>query len=189
MMSPLLSPYRSAAATSRFLPERIEAVLLDVEHALGTEAINLQNLWEALSPERDLLVLSLLIKADLRGRFRRGEHPQVAPYLDQFASLKAARERVVSLVYEEYCLLRERGEVADPDEFCDRYEPWRDSLLAQLQCHELLSQAAGIRPGIDRLPSPGDYFRSFRLRELLGQGARPEFFWPTTSRSAIARWP
>ena len=48
---------------------------------------------------------------------------------DASPRLRDDRERVVSLVYEEFCLLEERGERPEPEAFCDRYEPWRDSLL------------------------------------------------------------
>lgn len=175
-MSLILSRYRSGIATSRLAPERLETALLAVERQSPDCPIDLESLWAELSPDRSVDILSWLIKADLRGRFARGERPDVAAYLARFAALRENRERVVSLVYEEFCLLKEQGIAPVPEEFCGRYEPWRDSLLEQLRCHELLSQAAGARPSMARFPSPGDRFRSFRLKELLGQGGSARVF-------------
>ncbi len=175
-MSLMMSRFRSASAMSRTAPDCLEQALLDVEFPPGSCPPDLRKVWIEVSPARCLTVLSAIIKADLRRRFAQGERPQAGLYLDQFEDLKVSSDRVVSLVYEEFCLLRERGEAADPAEFCDRYAPWRDSLLAQLECHELLSLAAGHTPSAARLPSPGDRFRSFRLGELLGEGGYARVF-------------
>ncbi len=64
-------------------------------------------------------------------------------YLDRFPELSAADSRVLSLVYEEFCLCEERDGCADVDSFCDRYPDWKSSLESQLRYHRLISQAAG----------------------------------------------
>jgi serine/threonine protein kinase len=115
-------------------------------------------------------VLTALAKEDLRCRFARGQRPAAAAYLERFPDLQAERDRVVSLVYEEYCLREERGEPLDPDRFCDQYEPWRDSLESQLRYHRLLSQVVGPSPAPPRFPEPGERFQWFHLRSILGQG-------------------
>jgi serine/threonine protein kinase len=117
-----------------------------------------------------LSVLAALAKEDLRCRFVRGQRPAAAAYLERFSDLQAERDRVVSLVYEEYCLREERGEPLDPEQFCDRYEPWRDSLESQLRYHRLLSQVVGPSSAPPRFPEPGERFRWFYLRSILGQG-------------------
>ena len=104
-----------------------------------------------------------------RCRFERGECPAVADYLERFPALTAEKDRVVSLIYEEFCLLEERGESPDPSRFCDRYAPWRDSLASQLQYHQLLSRM--VSPAASpRFPMPGEYFDRFQLGEILGKG-------------------
>lgn len=62
--------------------------------------------------------LAALIKADLRCRFERGQKVEVAGYLDQFPELRQDQSRVISLIYEEFCLREEQGEAPDVDRFC-----------------------------------------------------------------------
>lgn len=154
-----------------------DAAVLELEHAWAVGQVpSVEEFWGRFAPDGSVEVLSALIKADLRCRFRSGDRPVVSEYLERFAALRAARERVVSLVYEEYCLLEEQGQRPDPERFCDRYDPWRDSLLSQLRYHQMLSQAAGVTPSPSRLPSPGDRFRGFRLHQVLGEGGSARVF-------------
>jgi serine/threonine protein kinase len=141
-----------------------------------TDADTLESLWYRFSPQKAVEVLSALIKADLKIRFDRGERPRIADYLERFEALQNDRERVVSLVYEEFCHREERGERPNPDSFCDLYKPWRDSLLSQLRYHDMFSQVAGFAGLARRLPSSGDRFLSFRLGPLLGEGGSARVF-------------
>jgi serine/threonine protein kinase len=120
--------------------------------------------------------LAELVKVDLRCRFERGQTPAVAEYLDQFPELRAADSRVLSLVYEEYCLNEERGTALDIESFCNRYPDWKSSLVSQLQYHRLFSQAAGGRPSLPRFPEAGQVFEVFRLQSLLGTGGMSRVF-------------
>ena len=163
-------------ASSQAVSDRFTDAVLELESGAGCDPVRIEALWLEISPERAEEVLSALLKADLRGRFDHGQRPDVFTYLECFDAVRESRERVVSLVYEEYCLLKERGEAVDPEEFCARYQPWRDSLQDQIRCHELLSQAAGSRPRTARLPASGERFRSFRLGQLLGQGGSARVF-------------
>ncbi|MBX6311862.1 MAG: protein kinase [Isosphaeraceae bacterium] len=130
----------------------------------------LEEHWARCGADRSPTLLVELIKADLTGRFARGERPEVAAYLERFPEL-AAHERVLSLIYEEYCLREEVGERPDPDAFCDRYKPWRDSLASQLRYHQLLSQVvAPAASPTPQFPKPGERFLKFRLRSVLGRG-------------------
>jgi len=115
------------------------------------------------------------VKTDLGDRFERGERPTVADYLRRFPELREHGDRVVSLVYEEFCLLEDRGEAPDPDQFCDQYEPWRDSLASQLRYHLVLSQVVGVSPP-PKFPEPGDRFKQFELCSLLGKGGSARVF-------------
>jgi len=120
--------------------------------------------------DESVTTLAALVKADLRCRFTRGQRPSVVAYLDRFPCLREAHDRVVSLVYEEYCLREEKGERLDPERFCADYEPWRDSLASQLRYHRLLSQVV-TRPGPPpQFPEPGETFQGFLLHTELGRG-------------------
>src|SRR5688572_11073480 len=82
----------------------VEAVL-DIERRwrLGEEP-ELESHWTQSGSGGDPDVLAALVKTDLRRRFARGERPEVAEYLDRFPALRDRHERVISLVYEEFCL-------------------------------------------------------------------------------------
>ena len=121
-------------------------------------------------------LLAELVKADLRCRFANGQTPAVVDYLEQFPALRTADSRVLSLVYEEYCLNEERGTAPDVDSFCDRYPDWKSSLVSQLRYHRLFSQAAGKRPSLPRFPEAGQDFEEFRLLSLLGTGGMSRVF-------------
>jgi serine/threonine protein kinase len=134
----------------------------------------LRGLWQREGESPSVLVG--LVKADLQRRFDEGERPAVAAYLDALPVLREDSNWVLSLLYEEYCLLEEVGEAPNPDSFCNRYEPWRDSLISQLNYHRVISQAAGGMPRLPRFPEPGEYFKTYHLRSILGQGGAARVF-------------
>src|SRR4029077_13337640 len=84
--------------------------------------------------------------------------------------------RVLSLIYEEFCLREDRGDGLDVESFCDHYPQWKDSLVAQLKCHRLFSQAAGPRTPPPAFPEPGEQFEEFNLLSLLGTGGTSRVF-------------
>ncbi|QDV33281.1 serine/threonine-protein kinase [Tautonia plasticadhaerens] len=121
--------------------------------------------------------LADLVKSELRRRFSEGRRPAVADFLDALPELREDSERMLSLIYEEFCLREEAGEAPSPDSFCERYAPWRDSLASQLNYHRMLSQAVGVLPGTPpRFPEPGEHFLRYRLRSVLGQGGAARVF-------------
>ncbi|MDR3619906.1 MAG: serine/threonine-protein kinase [Paludisphaera borealis] len=144
--------------------------------------IDLERYWadrtrrEPLDDEQALDCLSGLIKSDLRRRFERGETPAVASYLDAFPQLHQADSRMLSLIYEEYCLREEHGDVVDVDSFCNRYPDWKDSLASQLQYHHLLSKAAGLPAPKPRFPEAGEHFEEFALGAQIGKGGYSRVF-------------
>ena len=131
---------------------------------------DLAGFWAGLGEDATIPMLSALIKADLGCRFARGDRPEVNDYLDRFPELRDRGERVLSLIYEEFCLLEERGERPDVESFCRRYGPWRDSLASQLNYHQLISQVAGVPSAPTRFPEPGEHFQEFAIDSVLGQG-------------------
>ncbi len=121
-------------------------------------------------------LLPALVKADLRRRFDSGETPEVADYLERFPQLCLEKERVVSLIYEEFCLREELGARPDLDSFCDRYPDWKDSLLSQLEYHRLFSQANVGPPPPPRFPRVGETFEHYELSALVGEGGASRVF-------------
>ncbi len=144
--------------------------------------VRLERLWKEQKPLfaseacESIVLLSELIKTDLRCRFARGQTPAVADYLARFPELDRADTRVLSLIYEEFCLVEERGDPVDVAAFCDRYPRWKESLVSQLEYHHLLSQAAGARPKTPPFPEAGDTFEEFQLISLLGRGGMSRVF-------------
>lgn len=128
------------------------------------------------SPLERLACLGGLIKADLRRRFDLGESPAVHEYLAEYPELREADSRVLSLVYEEFCLREERGESLDVESFCDRYPDWKESLASQLGYHRLLSRAAGIAPPKPDFPEVGERFEEFSLHSQIGKGGYSRVF-------------
>jgi serine/threonine protein kinase len=129
-----------------------------------------------LRPNAPFARLADLIKSDLRSRYARGERPAVADYLEWFPQLRDDGDQVVSLAYEEYCLREEQGEWLDPDQFCDRYLPWRDSLASQMRYHRLLSLVIPSAAPAVRLPEPGEHFGGFRIDSILGLGGTAQVY-------------
>jgi serine/threonine protein kinase len=130
----------------------------------------LDRYWTEHDSEQTISVLAALVKTDLRCRFARGDRASVNEYLERFPRLRDEGERVLSLIYEEFCLREEQGEQPDAESFCDRYAPWRDSLASQLKYHQLLSRVVGPTAPAPRFPEPGEHFQEFAIDSILGQG-------------------
>src|SRR4051812_10181312 len=137
----------------------MRSLLASVRHDGGTDSVDravrsleeewrrgepqLEQHWAKHDPDRTTSVLAALVKADLRCHFARGRRPTINDYLDRFPILRDEDDRVLSLIYEEFCLREEQGERPEAESFCRRYEPWRDSLASQLKYHQLLSRVVG----------------------------------------------
>ncbi len=140
---------------------------------------SLERFWAGLGTDRPLTLLSNLVKVDLDARFGRGERPRCAEYLRRFPVLTSSGDRVISIVYEEFCLLEEGGESPDSREFCEAYAPWGDSLRSQLAYHRELSQAAGSPTPSVKFPKPGERFGAYQLRSILGKGGAAQVYLAT----------
>jgi len=139
----------------------------------------LERFWAEIGPTHSLSVLGTLVKIDLANRFDRGERPSVAEYLERLPVLAESSDRVVSLIYEEFCLLEENGEKPDSARFCELYEPWRDSLQSQLLYHRELSRVVGAEMPATKYPRPGDRFAKYHLRSVLGSGGAARVYLAT----------
>jgi serine/threonine protein kinase/tetratricopeptide (TPR) repeat protein len=172
-----------ASARSQAGLDRVDRDVRSLEEEWQREGdVSLDRFWQdRRNPgddpgDSELVRLSALIKADLRCRFERGQTPAVTEYLANFPELRQVDSRVISLIYEEYCLLEERGHSPDVASFCDRYPAWRDSLVSQLQYHRLFSQAAGFRQANPRYPEVGEKFEEYELVALIGKGGSSRVF-------------
>ena len=139
--------------------------------------VHLESFWAeqnrpgAVGAVDSIGVLVELVKTDLRRRFDAGQRPTVAEYLDRFPELAAADSRVLSLVYEEFCLCEERDGSADVESFCDRYPGLEELADSQLQYHRMISQAAGATGSVAASSRrPASTFEEFQLLSLLGKG-------------------
>ena len=177
-MKSLLAPDRCAGGLDRV--DRAVQLLEDEWRRHGD--VDLKRLWTeqkrnfADDDEESVILLAEMIKTDLRCRYARGQSPSVTGYLESFSELRGSDSRVLSLIYEQFCLGEERGDAIDVESFCARYPQWKDSLLSQLQYHRLFSQAAGHRPEPPPFPKPGDTFEEFQLQSLLGEGGTSRVF-------------
>jgi len=149
-------------------PDRL--AVLAFQDLWRSEEPSFEQFWAALGPGRSLSLLSALAKVELNARFVRGERPRVTEYLGRFPELAEDGDRVISLIYEEFCLLEEKGEDPDSAEFCEHYAPWGDSLRSQLGYHRELSRVAGSPSPSIKFPMPGDRFATYQLRSILGKG-------------------
>ena len=177
-MKSLLAPVRSVRG-----PNRVDLAVECVEDEWRRNGhADVNRIWTEqkqslrLDEGESVAFLAELIKADLRCRYERGESPSVTGYLNSYKELRDADSRVVSLIYERYCLGEERGDVIDVESFCARYPQWQDSLRSQLQCHHMFSQATGRRSEPPPFPNPGDTFEEFKLVSLLGEGGISRVF-------------
>ncbi|MEJ7639069.1 MAG: hypothetical protein WKF75_14130, partial [Singulisphaera sp.] len=123
--------------------ERAERAVRGLEDRWRRGEPDLEKYWAESDCDKTVSVLAALVKVDLRSRYERGERPTVRDYFERFPDLCEHGDRVISLVYEEFCLREEQGEHPDPEQFCDDYDPWRDSLALQLHYHREFSQVVG----------------------------------------------
>jgi serine/threonine protein kinase len=159
----------------KWFSRRGEADPLDLavnsyEERLQSESPSLADFWAGLGSRQAPSILAALVKLDLRRRFEAGERPRVLEYLEAFPVLAEEDNRVISLVYEEFCLLQETGEDPDSLAFCEAYSPWRDSLHSQLVYHRELSRAVGAETPAVNFPALGERFDKYRLTSILGEG-------------------
>jgi serine/threonine protein kinase len=82
---------------------------------------------------RDPEIQRLLDRAldDQRSSWIRGERIPVEEYLARDPALRDDPDAILDLIYQEYLLLRERGETPDPHEFTARFPELAEAILVQ----------------------------------------------------------
>ncbi len=105
--------------------DRLDRVVLLLQDEWSRHGdVELKHFWteqqrnQSIGSVDSLGLLVEIIKADLRCRFDKGQTPTVTAYLDRFPELLGTDTRVLSLIYEEFCLSEERGHAPDVESFC-----------------------------------------------------------------------
>jgi serine/threonine protein kinase len=156
--------------------ERVARAVRTLEDEWNHGEPRLEQSWVEQDSSGSVSVLAALVKADLRCRYARGQRPSVADYLEHFPVLRSQDDRVLSLIYEEFCLREEQGEHPDAEQFCERYASWSDSLASQLRYHQMLSRVAAPSSPPPRFPEPGEHFEEYKLDRILGKGGAAQVY-------------
>ncbi len=117
-------------------------------------------------------------EADAAGLWPEAAPEDVRAFLDQNSRLRADRDAVLDLAYDEYCRLVEAGESPDPDAFCARFPTFQSSLRRVLDAHHYLAANPRLLEGGEAIawPIEGETFLGFRLQRELGRGSFARVF-------------
>lgn len=163
------NPQMSASQTWQALSAQVEAWIETWERA--SEPPDLRGSLPAEPAAVRRLCLVELIKVDLEYRRRREDWwKPLEKYLEEFPEL--AGERLPSdLIYEEFHVRRQGGEVVDVEEYFRRF-PAQASELGRILGLEAPHLTTAMF-GTERAPqiNPGDQLDDFDLLSRLGQGA------------------
>src|SRR6516164_1639017 len=122
-----MNPLLASARTGGGLDPAVRAVESFQQDWRQHGDVRLEQFWidhcraEGIDPGDSVEALAELVKADLRHRFDCGQSPEAASYLERFPQLCQTDSRVLSLIYEEFCLKEEGGQAPAVEDFCKRY--------------------------------------------------------------------
>lgn len=112
----------------------------------------------------------------IKSQWQRGEPADARGVLAQYPQLGSDKSAVLDLAYEEYCLREQAGASPDPDEFCERFPPYKTSLRRLIAAHHCMGAVAPADDVLVSWPEEGDSFLGFALRHELGRGAFARVF-------------
>lgn len=100
-----------------------------------------------------------------------GVPPDAQAVLRSDPELRADKEIVLDLAYEQYCLQAAAGQMVSATEFAEQFPTYRQSLLRLLAVHSFLQAhpSALKRPDV-QWPAPGDALAEFTIVRQLGRG-------------------
>src|ERR1700693_4871102 len=73
--------------------------------------------------------------------------PDARAAFDLHPELLSVQTIFLDLAYEAFCLLRQRGETVDPEEYCARFPRYRSALRDLLVSHRYLSDNPDLLEG------------------------------------------
>jgi serine/threonine protein kinase/tetratricopeptide (TPR) repeat protein len=119
--------------------------------------------------------------AAIKDEWSRGANPDTRAALDLYPELRGDKSIVLDLAYEEYCLRQERGELPDPELFCDHFPTYRNSLHRLIGAHQFLAGNPHLLDGLaaPSWPGPGERLGDWTLVRELGRGAFARVFLAT----------
>src|SRR5262249_36854137 len=119
----------------------------------------------------------MLLRAELRQRWQRGERVQVECYLDQLPTLRADSEAVLDLIYQEILLRQEAGEVPRQEAYLARFPQHAEQLRLLFEVHDGMADPdATVAPTLaaDGAPAaPGSAWLAvggYEIEAELGRG-------------------
>ncbi len=114
----------------------------------------------------------------IKKRWQQNETPDAAAALAQHLELNRFPSLAVDLVYEEYCIRRERGEPVEIAAYCDQFPALRPMLLEHLRVERYLCESPPCLPDQDDLPwpEPGDLMFDFRVETQMAAGASSKVY-------------
>ncbi len=174
-------PNLVSISPSRTSSRKQERALRAFEAQAGQGEAKLATFWLSWKRRHSASVSTLvtLIKRDIEARYEAGERPRVADYIDRFPELKADSSKVVSLIYEEFCLRDEFDGAPDSTDFCQGYHAWGDSVRSQLAYHQDLNQLMRSDRAVQNFPEVGEKFDRYTLNQVLGTGAAARVYRAT----------
>ncbi|VTT96889.1 serine threonine protein kinase : Putative uncharacterized protein OS=Gemmata sp. Wa1-1 PE=3 SV=1: Pkinase [Gemmataceae bacterium] len=107
----------------------------------------------------------------LKGAWRAGAVPDAAAALREHPELLPFRSLVVDLVYEEYCVREEAGEVPGTDQFCGQFPAYQSHIRDVIRGHRLLADHPDLVKPAAAWPRPGDTFEQLIVVRELGRGS------------------
>lgn len=119
---------------------------------------------------RKLEPLTALVE-NLKQAWRAGEFPDAESALREHPDLLQYRSLVVDLVYEEYCVREEIGDIPEPEGFCQKFPAYRSHIRDVIHGHRLLADHPELVEPTIHWPRPGDSFDQLTIVRELGRGA------------------
>lgn len=106
-------------------------------------------------------------------RWRDGETPDAASFLEQHPEIGSRRTLALDLIHEELCLRKEAGDTVVPSTFTERFPEYRRSIAKMIEVEQFGDShpefAAAVEQGL--WPEVGGEFMGFEILELIGRGA------------------
>jgi serine/threonine protein kinase/Tfp pilus assembly protein PilF len=97
--------------------------------------------------------------------------------LAEHSELAGDRSLALDLIYEEFCLRRESGEVVDVERFCERFPAFRSAVERMIDVHNVLEQNPDLIACPEQAwPAVGETYRGYEILEELGRGTLATVF-------------